>query len=59
MVAGLHVPVILLVDIGCNAGAVVPAQNGGIASKDGVIELVIVTEVVVLKLPHPPPPFTE
>lgn len=34
-VAGLHVPVIPLLDVVDKTGAVVPAQNGAIAEKDG------------------------
>lgn len=34
-VDGLQVPVIPLLDVAGNTGAVVPAQNGGIAVKEG------------------------
>ena len=47
MVAGLHVPVIPLVDVVSNTGATDPAQNAGIAAKVGVIGLVISTVIVV------------
>ena len=47
MVAGLHVPVIPLVDVVSNTGATDPAQNAGIAAKVGVIGSVISTVIVV------------
>jgi hypothetical protein len=35
--AGLHVPASPLFDVAGNVGAVVPAQNGGIAVNEGTI----------------------
>ena len=48
IVAGLHVPVILLLDVVGNEGAVDPWHSGPIAVKVGVIELVITTFIVVV-----------
>ena len=52
-VAGLHVPVILLVDVDGSIGAVAPEQIGAIASNVGVLFGLTVTFVVqVAELPH-------
>ena len=45
--AGLHVPVMPLVELVGNVGATEPAQNAGIATKLGVIGSEIVTVMVV------------
>ena len=45
--AGLHVPVMPLVEVVGNTGAVEPAQKSGIALKVGVIWLEISTVIVV------------
>ena len=48
-VAGLHVPVILLVDVVGSIGAVVPEQIGSIASNVGtMLELTVIFIVVVV-----------
>jgi hypothetical protein len=47
-IAGLHVPVIPLVDVVGKTGAVAPLQNVGIAANVGVTLVVIVTLIVVL-----------
>ena len=53
MVAGLHVPVILLLDVVGNAGAVDPWHSGPIAVKVGVtLGLTTICSVVVV--PHCP-----
>jgi hypothetical protein len=44
IVAGLHVPVMPFVDVAGNAGAAVPLQKAGIATKDGVSVGVTVTD---------------
>ncbi len=49
--AGLQVPVIPLVEVVGNTGAVEPAQNAGIAAKAGVTWLVMVISMVVV-VPH-------
>jgi hypothetical protein len=46
--AGLHVPVILLVDVVGSTGAVVPEQIGAIASNVGVMLGLTVTSKVVV-----------
>jgi len=46
IVAGDHVPVIPLVDVVDNAGAVLFRQSGPIAVKIGVMPLVIVISIV-------------
>ena len=46
--AGLHVPVIPLVDVPGNVGAVEPEQNAGIAANVGVTFGVTVTSRVVV-----------
>ena len=55
IVAGLHIPVIPLVDVPGNVGAVVPAQKAGIAAKVGVTLGVTVTSSVV-EVAHCPAP---
>ena len=48
-VAGLHVPVILLVDVVGSTGAVVPEQMGAIASNVGAMfGLTVMFKVVVV-----------
>jgi acetyl-CoA carboxylase alpha subunit len=47
-VAGLHVPVILLVDVVGSTGAVVPEQIGSIASNVGLMLGLTVTSIVVV-----------
>ena len=46
-VAGFQVPVIPLVDVNGNTGAVAPEQIGAIAAKVGVMLGVTVTSIVV------------
>ena len=53
IVAGLHVPVILLLDVAGNAGAVLPWQSGPICVNAGVIELLI-TMFIVAVVAHCP-----
>ena len=53
--AGLQVPVIPLVDVPGNVGAVVPAQKAGIAANVGVTFGVTVTSSVVV-VAHCPTP---
>ncbi len=48
MVAGLHVPVILFVDVVGKVGAAAPEQIGAIASNVGtMLELTVTVNVVV------------
>jgi acetyl-CoA carboxylase alpha subunit len=47
-VAGLHVPVILLVDVVGSTGAVVPEQTGSIASNVGAMLGLTVMSIVVV-----------
>ena len=49
--AGLQVPVIPLVEVVGNTGAVEPTQNAGIAANVGVTWLVMVISIVVV-VPH-------
>ena len=53
MVAGLHVPVIPLVEVPGRAGAAEPAQKAGIALKVGVTFGVTVTLKVVVVAQSP------
>ena len=53
MVAGLHVPVMLFVDIAGSSGAAAPEQIGLIVPNNGVIELATVT-VMVTGIAHWP-----
>ncbi len=48
IVAGLHVPVILLLDVAGNAGAADPWHSGPICVNVGVIELLITTFIVAV-----------
>ena len=49
--AGLQVPVIPLVEVVGNVGAVEPAQNAGIAANAGVTWFVMVISIVAV-VPH-------
>ena len=49
MVAGLHVPVIVLFEVDGRAGATDPWQSGPIAAKVGVIEFVITISIVAVE----------
>src|SRR6478609_3844094 len=53
MVAGLHVPVIPLLEVNCNAGAVAFSQSGPIGSKTGVTASSIVISIVTGALHDP------
>ena len=53
MVEGLHVPVILLVDVDGSVGAVDPWHSGPICVNVGVIELLI-TILIVAVVAHCP-----
>jgi hypothetical protein len=53
MVAGLHVPLMPLVDVAGSADAVLFWQSGPICVNDGVICEVITTSIVVV-MPHCP-----
>ncbi len=48
IVAGLHVPVILLLDVVGRAGAVLPWHSGPICVNVGVIELLITISIVAV-----------
>ncbi len=48
IVAGLHVPVILLLDVAGNAGAVDPWHSGPICVNVGVICVVITISIVAV-----------
>ncbi len=48
IVAGLHVPVILLLDVVGRAGAVDPWHSGPICVNVGVIELLITTFIIAV-----------
>ena len=48
IVTGLQVPVILLLDVVGNAGAVDPWQSGPIAVNVGIIDVLITTSMVVV-----------
>ena len=48
IVAGLHVPVILLLDVVGRAGAVLPWQSGPTCVNAGVIELLITISMVTV-----------
>jgi hypothetical protein len=52
MVAGFHVPVILLLDTAGKAGAVAPTQRAPIGSKVGATGSVTVTSSVVVAVAH-------
>ena len=52
-VAGLHVPVMVLVDVVGKAGAVVFCTNGPTCAKAGVTGAVITTSIVVVEAPCP------
>jgi hypothetical protein len=52
-VAGLHVPVIPLVDVVGNTGAVAPLQNAGTAANVGVTFVLTVTDKVVVVAQSP------
>ena len=56
MVAGDHVPLTPLGDVGCNKGAVDPAQILGIGAKLGVMVVVHSAEQVIVSVlsPHNP-----
>ena len=50
-IAGLQVPIMPLVEVVGNVGAVVPAQKAGIAANVGVTWLVMVISMVAV-VPH-------
>ena len=50
--AGLHVPVIPLLEVAGNAASVAPAQISGTAVNAGVTGAVIVTSRVVVAVAH-------
>jgi hypothetical protein len=52
MVAGFHVPVILLLEVVGKAGAVAPTQRAPIGSKVGATGSVTVTSSVVVAVAH-------
>ena len=54
IVAGLHVPVMLLVDVGGSAGAVAFSQRGPIALNVGATWLLTTISMVVVVAPWPP-----
>ena len=51
IIAGLHVPVIPLVEVVGNVGAVEPEQKAGIAANVGVTWLVMIISMVAV-VPH-------
>ena len=53
IVAGDHVPVILLVEVVCNAGAVLFWHSGPICANVGVIELVTTISIVAVEAHRP------
>ena len=52
IVAGFHVPVILLLDTAGNAGGVAPTQRAPIGSNAGATGSVTVTSKVVVAVAH-------
>ena len=55
MFAGLHVPLIPLIEVNGSAGAELFWQSGPIAAKEGVVLAVVVT-VIVVPVAHCPAP---